>query len=136
MEIIHGYCRKVEKRKLGLTAGVQVHGKPTMLGQSGGMEFTLLQHDVPLEIEDDSDKDNNTFKKLQRQLRVDLRPLKGHLVALKGPLTQSAVTVLLILDVPLPQKVWKSREQPSLWNPRTFSLRCPSGSFFRFKGKY
>ena len=68
-----------------------MHGKPTMLGQSGGMEFTLLQYEVPLVIEDDSDKDNNTFKKLQRQLRVDLRPLKG-------PLTQSAVTVLRILD--------------------------------------
>ena len=89
MEIIHGYCRKVEKRKLGLTAGV--HGKLTMLGHSGGMEFTLLQYEVPLVIEDDSDKDNNTFKKLQRQLRVHLRPLKGLL-------TQSAVTVLRILD--------------------------------------
>ena len=74
MEIIHGYCQKVEKRKVGLTAGV--HGKPTMLGQSGGMEFTLLQYEVPLVIEDDSDKDNNTFKKPQRQLRVHLRPLK------------------------------------------------------------
>ena len=107
MEILHGYCQKVEKRKLGLTAGV--HGKPTMLGQSGGMEFTLLQYEVPLVIEDDSDKDNNTFKKLQRQLRVHLRPLKGHLVALKGPLTQSAVTVLRILDEPFSNKTEISR---------------------------
>ena len=98
-----GYCQKVEQRKLGLT--VQVHGKPTMLGYSGGMEFTLLQYEVPLEIEDDSDKDNNTFKKLQRQLRVHLRPLKG-------PLTQSAVTVLRILDEAFSKKYGNLERSP------------------------
>ena len=82
-EISQCFSQKIENKTLGCVAGV--YGKFTVPHTSEKMEFTLLQYD--------EGEKSNSFKSMQRLLRINLTPMN-----------QSAVDVLRSLDKAFSQR--------------------------------